>query len=204
MLRRRLLTISVAAALATAASLTFAEEKTMPRILIAYYSRRGENYWPGGTRNLSIGNTERLANKIQAITGGDLYEIDTVKTYPTGYREATRVAEEELTRGDRPALKSALPDFSAYDIVFIGHPVWWGRLPPALNTFLDSAAIALNGKTIFQFCTHEGSGFAQTTAELKVALPQTTFGTPFSVYGHEVDDASADVRRWLQKPGLVK
>ncbi len=204
MLRRHLLTISVAAALATAASLTFAEEKTMPRILIVYYSRRGENYWPGGTRNLAVGNTARLARQIQTLTGGDLCEIDTVKTYPTGYRETTRVAEEELTRGDRPALKSALPDFSAYDIVFIGHPVWWGRLPPALNTFLDGAAITLNGKTIFQFCTHEGSGFAQTTAELKAALPQTTFGPSFSVYGHEVDDASADVRRWLQKPGLVK
>ncbi len=176
----------------------------MPRILIAYYSRRGENYWPGGTRNLTVGNTARLAQQIQSLTGGDFYEIDTVKTYPTNYRETTRVVEDELMRGDRPKLKSPLPDFSSYDIVFIGHPVWWGRLPPAVSTFIDSAATALAGKTVFQFCTHEGSGLAQTTSELKAALAQTTFGESFAVYGHDVDDASANVRRWLQKTGLSK
>lgn len=204
MQRRRFMTSAAGALVATAAPAIFAQEKTMSRILIAFYSRRGENYWAGGTKNLPVGNTERLARKIQALTGGGLYEIDTVKTYPANYRETTRVAEQELTDNVRPALKNALPDFSQYDVVFLGRPIWWGRLPPAVNTFLEGAADAIGNKTVVQFCTHAGSGFAQTPAEVRAFLPKANFADRYSVYGTDVDDADADVRRWIEKIGLLK
>ena len=38
----------------------------MAKILIAYYSRRGENYVNGSIRNLALGNTEVMASKIKA------------------------------------------------------------------------------------------------------------------------------------------
>jgi hypothetical protein len=31
------------------------------RVLLAYFSRAGENYWYGGRRDLRVGNTEVLA-----------------------------------------------------------------------------------------------------------------------------------------------
>jgi hypothetical protein len=34
---------------------------TANRILLAYFSRPGENYYYGGRRNLEVGNTEVLA-----------------------------------------------------------------------------------------------------------------------------------------------
>ena len=45
----------------------------MGKTLIAYYSRRGENYWNGSIRNITKGNTERVAEMIADITGGDLF-----------------------------------------------------------------------------------------------------------------------------------
>ena len=48
--------------------------------LIAYYSRKGENYWAGSIKNLEKGNTERVAEFVQEAVGGDLFEIETVKT----------------------------------------------------------------------------------------------------------------------------
>ena len=53
----------------------------MTKILIAYFSRKGNNYVSGDIVNLRKGNTEIVAEKIQELTGGDLFEIKTVKQY---------------------------------------------------------------------------------------------------------------------------
>ena len=52
----------------------------MSKTLIVYYSRKGENYVNGSIRNLSKGNTEVIAEMIADLTGGDLFEVETVKT----------------------------------------------------------------------------------------------------------------------------
>ncbi|NTU89503.1 MAG: hypothetical protein HGA54_06320 [Actinobacteria bacterium] len=56
-------------------------------ILVAYYSRKGENYVSGSIVNLPVGNTESIANMIQEKVGGALFEIETVDSYPVGYTE---------------------------------------------------------------------------------------------------------------------
>lgn len=58
---------------------------TMKKILIAYYSRRGENYLNGAIVNLPIGNTEVVAQKIEKLTNGDMFRIDTLQQYPGNY-----------------------------------------------------------------------------------------------------------------------
>ena len=50
-------------------------------ILIAYYSRRGENYVNGDIVNLPVGNTEVAARMIQKLAGGETFRIDTVKDW---------------------------------------------------------------------------------------------------------------------------
>ena len=57
------------------------------KILIAYYSRKGQNYVGSQIVNLPVGNTEVAAKMAQEITGGDLFEIQTVKEYPVDYTE---------------------------------------------------------------------------------------------------------------------
>lgn len=47
----------------------------MANILIVYYSRKGENYWNGGIRNLTKGNTEIVAEMIQRTVGGDCLKL---------------------------------------------------------------------------------------------------------------------------------
>ena len=41
-------------------------------ILIAYYSRAGENYFGGSYRRIPVGNTRRVAEQLASLTGGDL------------------------------------------------------------------------------------------------------------------------------------
>ena len=52
----------------------------MSKTMIVYYSRTGENYWNGIIKNLEKGNTETVAEMVADITGGDLFEVETVKT----------------------------------------------------------------------------------------------------------------------------
>lgn len=54
----------------------------MCKTMIVYYSRTGENYWNGSIKNLEKGNTETVAEMVADMTGGDLFEVETVKTYP--------------------------------------------------------------------------------------------------------------------------
>ena len=51
------------------------------------------------------GNTRVVANQIKELTGGDLFEAQTVKSYPKEYRATTEQAKNELNSNARPALK---------------------------------------------------------------------------------------------------
>ena len=54
----------------------------MGKTLIAYYSRRGENYVNGSIVNLKLGNTEVVAGKIKALLpDADVFHIDTTYEY---------------------------------------------------------------------------------------------------------------------------
>ena len=51
------------------------------KYLIAYFSRKINNYDNGKIENLPIGNTEVIAKMIQDIIGGDLFHIKTVQSF---------------------------------------------------------------------------------------------------------------------------
>lgn len=103
----------------------------MSKTLIVYYSRKGENYVNGNIRNLSKGNTEVIAEMIADLTGGDLFEVETVKTYPADYYACIDEAKAELRQGARPELKAYPDSLDGYDTIFVGYPNWWGTMPMA-------------------------------------------------------------------------
>lgn len=166
------------------------------KILIAYYSRKGENYWNGTVRDLEKGNTEIVAEFIRDATGGDLFEIETATPYPTDYHECTEVAKRELQSDARPALSGAPESMDAYDIVFLGFPNWWGTCPMAVFTFLDSYDFA--GKRIFPFCTNEGSGMGGSERHLKRECPQAIIGPGLAILGNRAAHAREETISWVK------
>ena len=94
----------------------------MSKILIAYYSRKGQNYVNGSIKNLAKGNTEVVAEFVQKAVGGDLFEIDTVKKYAEDYTQCTVEAKEELRAKARPELSKYLDSIDEYDTIFLGYP----------------------------------------------------------------------------------
>jgi len=171
------------------------------RCLIAYYSRKGQNYVGGGIVDLAVGNTEVAAAMICAITGGDLLEIEAVKAYPADYQEATDVARTELRENARPELGNAPEGIEGYDVVFLGFPNWWGTAPMPVFTFLDS--YDFSGKTIVPFCTHEGSGLGRSERDVATACPGATVLEGLAIRGGAVHGAEESIRRWIESTRLT-
>lgn len=169
----------------------------MAKSLIAYYSRKGDNYVGGSIVNLPVGNTEIVAQKIQGLTGSDLFHIETVKAYPKDYTETTNVAQDELRKGARPELTQTVADMDAYEVIYLGYPNWWGTMPMAVYTFLES--YDFSGKTIIPFCTHEGSGMGSSERDIKKLCPNAKVLSGLAIRGGSVGGADKDVANWLKK-----
>lgn len=171
------------------------------KCLIAYYSRKGQNYVGGDIVDLAVGNTEVAATMVRAMTGGDLLHLDTVSPYPIDYTETTDVARQELRSGARPALKGLPASIDAYDVVFLGFPNWWGTPPMAMFTFLES--YDFSGKTIVPFCTHEGSGMGHSEADIRAVCPGAVVVDGLAIRGGGVHGAENEIRRWIDFTGLT-
>lgn len=136
--------------------------QTGSNALVAYFSRAGENYSVGVVEK---GNTEILAEEVAALSGADLFHIETVEAYPENYRECTDVAETEQNENARPAIKPDDFNWSDYDTIYLGYPIWWGDMPMGVYTFIE--AHDWNGKKVVPFSTHAGSGLAGTIETLR-------------------------------------
>ena len=130
------------------------------KCLIAYFSRKGNNYSSGSIVNLPIGNTAVIAKMIADVTSGDLFCIDTINPYPKDYGQTADVAGQELRCNARPGLLNHVVDMGVYQVVFLGYPNWCGTMPMAVLTFLEE--YDFSGKMIVPFCTHQGSGLGSS------------------------------------------
>jgi flavodoxin len=173
----------------------------MSNCLIAYYSRKGENYVGGDIVDLPVGNTEVAAEMVRTVTGGDLIRIETVDVYPRDYHETTEVARKELRQDARPQLRDLPDSIDGYDVVFLGFPNWWGTPPMAVFTFLEAYDFA--GKTIVPFCTHEGSGLGRSESDIRRACPGAKVLGGLAITGGSVRGSAGAIRRWIDSTGLT-
>ena len=168
----------------------------MAKNIIIYYSRTGENYWSGGVRNLTKGNTERVAEFIQKAVGGNLFQIQTVREYAADYTQCTEEANAELRARARPELKAYLDSIADYDNVFVCGPCWWGTFPMAVFSQLDR--LDFSGKTVMAVMTHEGSGLGSCERDLKKLCAGASFGKGLAITGHTCPDSEKQVAAWAK------
>lgn len=167
------------------------------KCLIAYFSRKGNNYVNGRIVNLKVGNTEAAAEMIREMTAGDLFRIETVNEYPEDYTETTEAAKQELRDNARPELTGHLENMASYDVIFIGYPNWWGTMPMPVFTFLEE--YDFSGKMVVPFCTHEGSGLGHSEKDIAKLCPEATLVKGLAIHGTRVKDAKKDIMNWLDE-----
>ena len=121
----------------------------------------------------ATGTTAKAARTIAEVTGGTLYEIVPLQAYTADDLDwndrQSRSSVEMNNPQARPALKDTDLDVAAYDIIFIGYPIWWDQAPRIINTFIESHD--LQGKTLVPFATSGGSGIIGSVKELRKAYP---------------------------------
>ena len=169
--------------------------------LIAYYSRKGENYWAGDIKVLEKGNTERVAEFVAEATGGDLFEIETAKDYDADYYRCIEEAKAELKADARPEVRRYLEDsglsMDDYDTIFLGYPNWWGTCPMCVFTFLER--YDLTGKRIVPFCTNEGSGMGGSEKHLKKVCKGAAVERGLAVTGNQAANSRDKVVAWARE-----
>lgn len=182
-------------------------------ILVAYFSRVGNTEWENGVDAVAsaslniengeyVGNAEILAKMVQEATGGDLFLIQTEKTYPSDYRETTDEAKAEQNNDARPILSSHVENMDKYDTVILIYPNWWGTLPQPLFSFLEE--YDFTGKTILPLCTHEGSRMGSSESDIRSLCPNAALLDGLAVRGSSVSSAQSDVEKWLINSGILK
>lgn len=172
------------------------------KVLLAYFSRAGENYYYGERTHLEVGNTEVVAGMISRLIACDMHRIEPVNPYPEDYEATVAQDDREQEANARPAIANPLASIASYDIVLLGSPIWGGRAPMIMSTFVEG--FDFTGKTVFPFTTHAGSGLGTTVRDYTASCPGATIGEGLAVRGEEVRDASAAVESWLRRTNLLK
>ena len=130
----------------------------MKNLLVAYFSASGV--------------TRGVAEKLAAAAQAELHEIRPAALYTAAdldyTNKASRSTLEMQDLNSRPALAAEELDTAKYDVIFLGFPIWWGREPSIVDTFVE--AHDLTGKRVIPFFTSGGGGFNNRT-QLEKLVP---------------------------------
>lgn len=159
----------------------------MSKTLVTYFSASGV------TRRIA----EELAQTVQA----DLYEIRPAQAYTADdlnyMNKKSRSTLEMTDPASRPALVDRDANIGAYDVIYVGYPIWWGVAPHVVNTFLES--YDFSGKTVIPFATSGGSGIGDVARYLAPSAPGAALKPGKRLGGHE--DRKA-LKIWTDGLGL--
>ena len=139
---------------------------------------------------------ELIADMIVQATGCDRYAIQVVDRYASSYSETVKQAGVENRSDDFRMLAGNAPDLSAYDTVFLVHPLWWGTLPEPVVTFL--MGMDLTGKTVYNVVTHGGSGLGQAVVATRAYTQATVSDNALAVFDDDAASARPQVTAWLK------
>ncbi len=171
------------------------------RVLLAYFSRAGENYYYGGRTNLDVGNTEVLAGMISTLVPCDVHRIEAADPYPDSYDATVARNVREQNTDARPAIANPLPAIDQYSTVLLASGIWNVRAPMIMTTFTET--YDFTGKTVHPVTTHAMSGLGTTARDYEASCPGAAIGEGLAVKGEEVRDAGADIESWLRRTGLL-
>ncbi|MBD5112378.1 MAG: flavodoxin [Ruminococcaceae bacterium] len=164
------------------------EPQTDAGILIAYFS------WSG--------HTKQLAEEIQNLTGGDIFEVIPETPYTDDINELSGIASREQRDNARPQLAAHIDDISKYDTVFVGYPNWWNNMPMPVFTFLEE--YDLSGKTVIPFTSYGNGVWSKSVNSLKETLPNSTIKDGLAVQENNFNSMPQEVREWLLKLEIIQ
>lgn len=130
-----------------------ADENTQnSKTLVVYYS--------------ATSSTKTVAETIANTSKADLFEIVPVDPYSDDdldwTNDSSRVSIEhnDESKRDIPLTKTTPDNWTDYETVFVGYPIWWGIAAWPVDNFVKSNDFS--GKTVIPFCTSSSSDLGQS------------------------------------------
>ncbi len=153
-------------------------------VLIAFFSHTG--------------TTTAIAKHLHNLTGGDILHIKPQTRYTKNYDRLVQIAQRELRDNARPKLTTLAKNIDSYDVIYVGYPIWWGKAPRVVNSFLEQ--YDLSGKTIIPFCTSGGSDIEGSIPDLM----QSSEGADFKEGYTAAAGDEEEVKEWLIQIGELE
>ncbi|MBQ9198060.1 MAG: flavodoxin [Clostridia bacterium] len=156
----------------------------MSKKLVAYFSVSGV--------------TAKVAKEIAAVENADCFEIKPAAPYTAedlDWRNpASRSTLEMKDLNCRPAIAGCVEKMADYDVIFVGFPIWWGREPSVVDTFLT--AYDFSGKRIVPFCTSGGSDIGKTAERIQSLVGEGACVDAGKRLGGEISED--DLKIWTE------
>ncbi|MCX6822760.1 MAG: hypothetical protein NTX91_02030 [candidate division SR1 bacterium] len=160
----------------------------MKKILVVYYSRTGI--------------TKSLALSIANLVNADIEELIDKKKRKGLFGHLVSGRDAALRR--QTTIQNFTNDPSAYDIVYIGTPVWDFTMAAAVRTFLIMYEKTLPASLVF-FCTQASSGADSTIQEMATLSGKRPIATIIcSSKDIEKNSYQEDIENQLDAIGLLK
>jgi flavodoxin len=170
-------------------------------VLVAYFSRAGENYWNGGRRRLTVGNTQVVAETIGRLLDCDVHRIEAADAYPDAYDPTVARNVREQDTNARPAIANPVTSIDGYDTVLLGSPIWNVRAPMIMTAFTEG--LDFTSKTVHPFTTYAMSGLGTTERDYAASCSGARIAEGLAVRGEEATDAGPAIESWLRRIRLL-
>lgn len=161
------------------------------KILIAYYS--------------STGTTQGIAERLAAMTGGDLFVIEPAEPYSSEDLNWSDSNSRSSREHDNPDLRemelaaNTVESWDEYDTVFIGYPIWWGIAAWPVDAFVK--ANDFTDKTVVTFCTASSSGIGESSDILE---EMTGTGTWIAGERFRSNTSNEELQEWVERLGVIQ
>jgi flavodoxin len=181
--------LSLTLGLAVAAMMAIScEPKQEPqKSLVLYYSQTS--------------NTKVVAEEIASKLGADIEEIVLAEPYDGDFQATIERCLKEREEGVVPEIQPIKADLSAYDVIFLGYPIWFGTYAPPVNAFLAQAD--LSGKKVVPFCTFGSGGLESSVKDLAEKQPNAEILPGYGVRAARLEAVPAEVDRFLKAGGFI-
>ena len=176
------------ALVAMIAAASCGQKKEAPKVLVLYYSQSD--------------NTKAVAQEISTALGADLEEIVPVEPYNGTYDETIQRCIREREEEILPKIQPVQADISAYDVAFIGYPVWFGTCALPMLSCLNE--IDLSGKKVVPFCTFGSGGLFSSAADIAKKQPEAEVLPGYGVRAARMMAMPEEVDQFLKANGFLE
>ena len=178
----------LAAVVVLLAAVSCGTKKETPKVLVLYYSQTG--------------STKVVAEAIATRLNADIEALEAVNPYDGTYQETIARCLKEREEETLPEVQAPKADIAAYDVIFLGYPIWFGTYARPMITWLRDAD--LSGRTIVPFCTFGSGGLDASIRDLKKAQPEATVLPGYGVRAARMDAVPEEIERFLIEGGFME